>query len=117
VHWGFALEYSTLYLTERFTGGPPKQEPLNQWMPLVEFSFDSLWARRRQVQPIRDFPTSLSPCDSPLRQLSRSTEKAGDGVGFRAQLLFFLDEVSPTLFGKPLFSSQPVVSRVEKFSN
>jgi hypothetical protein len=42
--------------------------------------------------------------------------EAGHGVGFRAQLLFFLDEVSP-LFAKPLFSSQPVVSYVEKFSN
>ena len=37
-------------------------------------------------------------------------------TGFRAQLLLFLDEVPP-LFAKPLFSSQPVVSRVEKFPN
>jgi hypothetical protein len=40
-HWGFALEYSTLYLTDRFTRGKPKEEPLNQWVPLVEFAFDS----------------------------------------------------------------------------
>jgi hypothetical protein len=43
--------------------------------------------------------------------------EGGHGVGFRAQLLLFLDEVSPTLFGKPLFSSQSVVSRVEKYPN
>jgi len=42
VHWGFALEFSTLCLTSRFTPGKlPKDEPLNQLVPLVEFSFDS----------------------------------------------------------------------------
>ncbi len=42
LQWGFALEYSTLYLTDRFTGGPPTAEPLNQWVPLIEFAFDTL---------------------------------------------------------------------------
>jgi hypothetical protein len=41
LHWGFSIQYSTYYLTSRFTGGPPKKEPLNQLVPLVEFSFDS----------------------------------------------------------------------------
>jgi hypothetical protein len=39
-HWGFAIEYSTLYLTSRFTPGQlPKEEPLHQFVPLVEFAF------------------------------------------------------------------------------
>ena len=29
LHWGFSSQYSTYYLTNRFTGGPPKEEPLN----------------------------------------------------------------------------------------
>ena len=41
VHWGFALEFSTLYLTSRFNGGPPKREPLNQLVPLIEFPVDT----------------------------------------------------------------------------
>jgi hypothetical protein len=41
LHWGLSLQYSTHYLTSRFTGGPPKDEPLNQLLPLVEFSFDT----------------------------------------------------------------------------
>jgi hypothetical protein len=42
LHWGFAVEFSTLYLTSRFTPGKlPKEEPLNQFVPLVEFAFDS----------------------------------------------------------------------------
>ena len=41
LYWGFALEFSTLYLTSRFTPGKlPRQEPLNQLVPLIEFSFD-----------------------------------------------------------------------------
>ena len=26
LHWGFSIQYSTYYLTSRFTGGPPKEE-------------------------------------------------------------------------------------------
>ena len=33
LHWGLSLQYSTYYLTSRFTGGPPKDEPLNQLLP------------------------------------------------------------------------------------
>jgi hypothetical protein len=29
-----SIQYSTLYLTNRVTGSSPKQEPLNQWVPL-----------------------------------------------------------------------------------
>jgi len=41
VHWAFAVEFSTLYLTSRFTGGPPKEEPLNQMVPLIEFPVET----------------------------------------------------------------------------
>jgi hypothetical protein len=45
LHWGLAFEYSTLYLTDRFPGGSPKEEPLNQLVPLVEFAFDTPMGR------------------------------------------------------------------------
>lgn len=42
LHWGFSLQYSTFYLTSRYTPGKlPKNEPLYQFIPLVEFAFDS----------------------------------------------------------------------------
>src|ERR1700692_813250 len=41
LHWGFAVELSTLYLTSRFTGGPPTEEPPNQLVPLFAFAFDN----------------------------------------------------------------------------
>jgi hypothetical protein len=39
LHWGFSIQYSTLYLTNRFSGGPPKDEPLNQLVPLMPSVF------------------------------------------------------------------------------
>jgi hypothetical protein len=39
--WRAVWCWSLYHLTPRFTGGPPKQEPLNQYVPLIEFTFDS----------------------------------------------------------------------------
>jgi hypothetical protein len=36
----------------------------------------------------------------------------GTGPGFRAQLLFFLDDLAPSLFGKPLLTNQPERSQI-----
>jgi len=116
VHWGFALEYSTLYLTDRFTGGPPKKEPLNQILPLVELSFDSPIGQKTAAIANPGLSYVAVACQLAGEAIIPLNHEGGRGVGFRAQLLFFLDEVSP-LFAKPLFSSQPVVSRVEKFPN
>lgn len=34
------FDFGTLYLTNRFTGRPPKEEPLNHFMQLIEFAFE-----------------------------------------------------------------------------
>ena len=36
----------------------------------------------------------------------------GSGPGFRTQLLFFLDDLIPSVFGKPLLSDKPEVSQI-----
>jgi hypothetical protein len=42
LHWGFSLQYSMFYLTNRYTPGKlPKDEPVHQFIPLVEFAFDT----------------------------------------------------------------------------
>jgi hypothetical protein len=41
VQWAFAVQFSTLYLTDRFSGGPPTEEPLNQLVPLIEFPVET----------------------------------------------------------------------------
>ena len=48
-----------------------------------------------------------------LRQDHRSLNRAGgSGTGFRAQLLLFLDDLIPSVFGKPLISTQPHRSQI-----
>ncbi len=39
-------------------------------------------------------------------------QAGGHGTGFRVQLLFFLDDLAPSLFGKPLLSNKPEVNQI-----
>jgi hypothetical protein len=104
---GFALEYGTLYLTDRFTGGSPKQEPLNQLVPVVEFAFDSSIGQKTAATAnpgLSYVAVAWQLAGEAILPLNR---EGGRGVGFPAQLLLFLDDESPTPFGKPVFTSQP----------
>ena len=104
LHWGFAVEFSTLYLTSRFTGGPPKEEPLNQLVPLVEFAFDS----SRGTKSIATMNPGLSyvavSWQVAVEAIVPLNGASGHHIGARTQLLFFLDDLAPSLFGKPLLS-------------
>jgi hypothetical protein len=39
--------------------------------------------------------------------------EGGEGLGFRVQVLLFYDDIFPSVFGKPLLSSKPLISTVE----
>jgi hypothetical protein len=108
LHWGLALEYSTLYLTDRFTGGPPKEEPLHQFVPLVEFAFDTPIGRGFGHKTAGTANPGLSYVAETWQLAAEAilpmNREAGRGVGARIQLLLFLDDLVPTLFGKPLLS-------------
>jgi hypothetical protein len=102
LHWGFAVEFSTLYLTSRFNGGPPKEEPLNQLVPLVEFAIDSSSGTK-----------SIATMNPGLSYVAVTWQIAVEAIvplnsaagrGGRMQLLLFLDDLAPSLFGKPLSS-------------
>jgi hypothetical protein len=104
LHWGFTVEFSTLYLTDRFTGGPPKEEPLNQLVPLVEFAFDS----SKGTKSIATMNPGLSyvavTWQVAVEAIVPLNNASGHNVGARTQLLLFLDDLAPALFGKPLLS-------------
>jgi hypothetical protein len=105
LHWGFALEFSTLYLTNRFAPGKlPRREPVNQLVPLIEFSFDS----PRGEKTIATMNPGLSYVAVTWQLAAEAivplNKEGGRGVGARAQLILFLDELMPALFGKPLLS-------------
>ena len=105
LHWGLALEFSTLYLTSRFTPGKlPKDEPLNQLVPLVEFSFVS----PRGEKTVATMNPGLSYVAVSWQLAAEAivplNSEAGRSVGARVQLLLFLQDLIPSVFGKPLLS-------------
>jgi hypothetical protein len=105
LHWGFAIEFSTLYLTNRFTPGKlPKQEPLNQLVPLVEFSFDSPRGQKTSATMNPGLSYVAVTWQVAVEAIVPLNSEAGRSVGARAQLLLFLDDLIPSLFGKPLLS-------------
>lgn len=105
--WGLSLQYSTYYLTNRFTGGPPKDEPLNQFVPLVEFNFDSPIGQPTAATMNPGLAYVAVTWQVVAEVIVPLNREAGTGVGFRAQLLLFIDDLIPSVFGKPLLSDQP----------
>jgi hypothetical protein len=105
LHWGFAIEYSTLYLTSRFKPGQlPKEEPLHQLVPLVEFAFDS----PRGQKTIATMNPGLAYVEDvwqiSVEAIVPLNSESGRSIGARGQLLLFLDDLIPSVFGKPLLS-------------
>lgn len=107
LHWGFSIQYSTLYLTKRFDGGPPRDEPLNQLVPLVEFRFDSRRGQYTAATANPGFAYVAVTWQASAEAIIPLNRAGGTGLGFRAQLLLFLDDLMPSVFGKPLLSDQP----------
>jgi hypothetical protein len=104
LHWGVAVEFSTLYVTNRFTGGPPKDEPLNQLVPLVEFAIDNPSGQKSIATVNPGFSYVAVTWQLAVEAIAPLNNASGHGVGGRAQLLLFLDDLAPALFGKPLLS-------------
>ena len=106
LHWGFAVEFSTLYLTSRFTPGKlPKQEPLNQLVPLVEFSFDSPRGEKTSATLNPGLSYVAVTWQLAVEAIVPLNSQAGRSVGARAQLLLFLQDLIPSVFGKPLLTA------------
>ena len=99
LNWGFSVQYSTLYLTTRFAGGPPKEEPLNQLVPLVEFNFDSPRGQYTAATMNPGFAYVAVAWQIAAEVIVPLNQAGGHGTGFRAQLLFFLDDLLPSVFG------------------
>src|SRR6516164_675604 len=105
LHWGFALEFSTLYLTNRFTPGKlPKKEPLNQLVPLIEFSFISPRGEKTAATMNPGVSYVAVTWQVAAEAIVPLNTEGGSRIGARAQLLLFLDDLIPSLFGRPLLS-------------
>jgi hypothetical protein len=105
LRWGFSVQYSTLYLTDRFKPGrPPKNEPLNQWVPLVEFAFTSPRGEKTAATMNPGVSYVANTWQLAVEAVVPLNSEAGRGIGARTQLLLFLDDLAPSLFGKPILS-------------
>lgn len=107
LHWGMSIQYSTYYLTSRFTGGPPKDEPLNQLVPLVEFAVDNPRTGASVATMNPGFAYVAVTWQIAAEAVLPLNREGGNSVGFRAQLLFFIDDMFPAVFGKPVITDQP----------
>ena len=117
VHWGFSIQYSTLYLNPEFGRAAPKKEPLNQFIPLVEFEFDLPRGQKTAATMNPGLAYVGDTYQVSAEAILPLNHEAGSGIGIRAQILFFIDDILPSVFGKPLLSSQSVISRVESFES
>jgi len=104
LHWGLSIQYSTFYLTPRFTPGRlPNQEPVYQFIPLVEFAVDSPVGKPSVATVNPGLVYVADKYQIGAEAILPLNSAAGHSTGVRAQLLLFTDDLLPSLFGKPLF--------------
>ncbi len=104
LHWAFAIEFSTFYLTSRYDGGPPKEEPLHQLVPLIEFPVDTTFSGGKATSA-----ATMNPGFAYVGEVYQVAAEAivplnsqgGRGVGMTMSLEFFLDDLMPSVFGEP----------------
>lgn len=101
-HWGLAIEYNSFYLSERLTKNPEK--PVNQWAPLVEFAFDSPRGQKTAATMNPGLSYLAKSWEIAAEAIIPLNSQGGQGAGARVQLRFFLDDLMPSLFGKPLLN-------------
>jgi hypothetical protein len=108
VKWGFALEYSFIYLQDHVKNIGLKT-PFNRLIPLVEFAMES------PVNRGGGFTTgTINPgviwsgqyCQFAIEAMIPINDRTGHNVGVVAQMHFYLDDIFPRLFGKALFGNE-----------
>jgi hypothetical protein len=103
LHSGIALEYSTFYHTSRFTPGQlPADEPLHQFIPLTEFAFDSRRGQKTTGSANPGVAHVAKVWQVAAEAVVPINHESGRRIGATVQVLFFLDDLAPSLFGHPL---------------
>ena len=106
--WGFALEYSLQYLTSyvRDVGLP---EFLRRMIPLVEVELSTPLDRGQAGRTTGTINPGIIWAGRffqvGVEAVVPINERTGKNVGVRAMLHFFLDDLFPTSYGRPLFGN------------
>ncbi|MDE3066382.1 MAG: hypothetical protein KGJ60_02415 [Verrucomicrobiota bacterium] len=105
LEWGFALEYSLPYMESQMKDiGLPA--PFKNMIPLVEFSFET--PENRGGGPTTGTINPGVLWETKYFQLGAeaiipANSDTGSEVGAVFQIQFYLDDLLPTMFGRPIF--------------
>jgi hypothetical protein len=105
-NYGFAFEYSLPYLQQNVKDVGLKA-PFTQMIPLVEVSFSTAFNRGVSGQTIGTIQPGViwsgQYMQIGVEAIIPATRQTGHGYGGLVQLHFYLDDIFPNSFGRPLF--------------
>ena len=106
LEWGFALEYSIIYLQSQVQD-IHLRAPFDRLIPLVEFALETPLNRGAQGQTTGTINPGIMWAGKyfqvGVEAIVPINERTGKNVGVIAQLHFFLDDLFPHSLGRPLF--------------
>ncbi|HET6889141.1 MAG TPA: hypothetical protein VFH87_14580 [Candidatus Udaeobacter sp.] len=106
LEWGFALEYSLIYLQSQVQD-VGLRAPFDRLIPLVEFALETPLNRGEQGQTTGTINPGIIWAGKyfqvGVEAVVPINERTGNNVGVIAQLHFFVDDLFPHSLGRPLF--------------
>jgi hypothetical protein len=106
LEWGFALEYSVIYLQSQVQD-MHLPAPVDRLIPLVEFALETPLNRGARGQTTGTINPGVIWAGKyfqvGVEAIVPINERTGTNVGVIAQLHFFLDDLFPHSVGRPLF--------------
>ena len=109
LEWGFALEYSVIYLQSQVQD-LHLHAPLNRLIPLVEFALETPLNRGEEGQTTGTINPGVIWAGKyfqlGVEAVVPINERTGNNVGVIAQLHFFVDDLFPHSIGRPLFGGK-----------
>ena len=106
LEWGFALEYSVIYLQSQVQD-MHLPAPVDRLIPLVEFALETPLNRGARGQTTGTINPGVVWAGKyfqvGVEAIVPINERTGTNVGVIAQLHFFLDDLFPHSLGRPLF--------------
>jgi hypothetical protein len=108
LEWGFALEYSVIYLQSQVQD-MHLHAPFDRLIPLVEFALETPLNRRARGQTTGTVNPGIiwagKYCQVGVEAVVPMNERTGNNIGVIAQLHFYLDDLFPHSLGRPLFGA------------
>ena len=106
LQYGFALEYSLIYLQEQVKD-VGLSAPFDRLIPLVEFSFETPLNRGQSGQTTGTINPgviwSSKYVQFGVEAVVPINKRTGESVGVIGQVHFYLDDLFPRSLGRPLF--------------